>query len=448
MSYTLIERRELTDAASSISLSNIPQFYTDIVVVSSLRSNNTLDGQNYGFASLSINGSTANQTRKNLVGLGSGSPESYGGTSFGLLTNGSTTTANTFSNSIVTFTNYSGSTNKSISFDTVMENNGTLAFQEIMAGLWSQTAPITSLTLTASGSGALLQAGSSISLYGINRQQAIGVPKAVGGQISFANGHWYHAFTGSGTFVAQQELDAEVLLIAGGGSGAAGVGGAGGAGGVLGFASQKIVGTRLITVGAGGAITSVAGTPGSNGTNTTFNDLASAIGGGGGGGYLGPINGKSGGSGGGGVFTPPTTTGGAGTSGQGFAGGAGGNAQAGGGGGAGGVGANGANSSGTLGAAGGLGTNSITNLGSITSWLSATSTGVSGLIAGGGSSAGDAGPGAVTGGGGLGAAIFGVPYPNASAGIANTGGGGGGGSQGTSGGGAGGSGLVIVRYKA
>jgi hypothetical protein len=257
--------------------------------------------------------------------------------------------------------------------------------------------------------------------------------------------YFYRKFTASGDLTVNGTVLMDILMIAGGGAGAAGVGGAGGAGGVLGFASQSMTGTKTITIGAGGPISTPAGTPGDNGVATTFTGLTSTVGGGGGGGYLGPINGKAGGSGGGGVFTPPATTGGAGTSGQGFAGGAGGNAQGAGGGGAGGVGANGSNGS-ALGAAGGVATDNVTNLGSIVSWLTATSSGVSSKIAGGGSSAGDLGPGAVQGGGGLGAAVFGVPYPNASSGTINTGGGGGGGGQGTSNGGGGGSGLVIVRY--
>jgi hypothetical protein len=169
MTMTLIETKTLGTGTAAIEFVSIPQDGTDLVVLAALRSSNSLDGQNYGFATLSINGSTANQTRRNLIGLGSGTPESYGGTSFGLLTNGNTSTANTFTNSSVYFPNYAGSSNKSISFDSVMENNGTLAFQEIMAGLWSQTAAITSLTFTASGSGATLVAGSTISLYKITK---------------------------------------------------------------------------------------------------------------------------------------------------------------------------------------------------------------------------------------------------------------------------------------
>jgi hypothetical protein len=444
MSYTLIERKELTEAASSISFENIPQFYSDLYILVSSRSNGAFTSSELD---INLNGSSSDFSGRYLYGSGSGVGSTTDTTMIGS-SSAANNTANTFGNASIYIPNYTSSTAKSISGDGVGESNATTAYASIHAALWNQTAPITSITFKMDSGARNFVAGSSVSLYGINRQQAIGAPKALGGAISFANGHWYHAFTGSGTFAPQQNLDAEILLVAGGGSGAAGVGGAGGAGGVLGFASQQITGARTITIGAGGAITTVAGTAGSNGTDTTFSGLTSAIGGGGGGGYLTPRDGKAGGSGGGGVFSPPATVGGAGTSGQGFAGGAGGNAQSGAGGGAGGVGANGVNTSGTLGAAGGAATDTVTNLGSIISWLSATSTGVSGKIAGGGSSAGDAGPGAVQGGGGLGAAIFGVPYPNASPATANTGGGGGGGSQGTSGGGAGGSGIVIIRYKA
>jgi hypothetical protein len=258
--------------------------------------------------------------------------------------------------------------------------------------------------------------------------------------------YFYRKFTASGDLTVNGTVLMDILMIAGGGGGGDDLGGAGGAGGVLGFASQSITGTKTLTVGAGGASVTTNGSPGNNGVDSTFTGLTTCVGGGGGGGYLGPISGKSGGSGGGATFTPPGNSGGAGTSGQGNAGGAGGNSTGGSGGGAAGVGPNGTNNG--IKPLGGdaTATDNVTNLGSIVSWLTATSSGVSSKIAGGGSSAGDTGPGAVQGGGGLGAAIFGSPYPNASPATANTGGGGGGSGQGSSGGGAGGSGLVIVRY--
>jgi hypothetical protein len=62
---------------------------------------------------------------------------------------GSGDTANTFSNVAYYFTNYAGSTTKSISVDLVAENNATAAYQVIMAGNWANTSAITSIKLAA-----------------------------------------------------------------------------------------------------------------------------------------------------------------------------------------------------------------------------------------------------------------------------------------------------------
>jgi hypothetical protein len=76
-------------------------------------------------------------------------------------------TANTFGNIQIYFPNYAGSTNKSYSVDSVTENNETVAYQTILAGLWSNTAAITTATFTAeSGNFAI---GSTISLYKITK---------------------------------------------------------------------------------------------------------------------------------------------------------------------------------------------------------------------------------------------------------------------------------------
>ena len=232
MSYTLIERRELTSDSSSILFENIPQIYTDLVILASLR-NSSGSNQN---GTLTLNGSTTGYSERLLFGNGSSpftdatSGSRINWTDHNTSTNG---TPNTFSNSHIYITNYRAATAKSVSSESVQENNTTNTIQYINGALWNNTAPITSLAL-ASSSGNLV-AGSSVSLYGINRQQAIGKPKAVGGAITFADGHWYHAFTGSGTFTAQEPLTAETLVVAGGGSGGSTEGGGGGAGGFLCF---------------------------------------------------------------------------------------------------------------------------------------------------------------------------------------------------------------------
>jgi hypothetical protein len=433
MSYTLIERRELTAAASSIEFTAIPQFYTDLVLNVSSRT----DGAGPDCL-IRPNGSTSNMSGRRLRGNGSNVLSSIEG---GYLENSvSTDTASTFSNGTAYFSNYSGSTFKSFSTDAVRENNATDSRQAIMANLWSDTAPITSITIVPSAAVNFV-AGSTFSLYGINRQQAIGKPKAIGGEITFANGYWYHKFTGSGTFTTTEEIDtAQCLVVAGGGGGGGHLGAGGGAGGFLTFNSSfNINSSFLVLVGAGGlgAInTTFAGT---SGINSTFHTTDSIGGGRGGGGGGTPLTGGSGGGGRGANLSGDQQSGVVGTSGQGNSGGAGsvGNesSESGGGGGAGSAGGNATTSAAGNGGAGSL-------------WSD------SNYYAGGGGGGVDGRNGGTPGTGGIGGGGNGIKSTNgnATSGTINTGGGGGGGSGGAGGvqsaGGAGGSGVVIVRYLA
>ena len=123
-------------------------------------------------AYISFNGSTSSFSSRYLDANGSsansGTLARYAGNA-----NDSTTTSNTFSNIATMIPNYTGSTNKSYSTDSVTENNGTTAFQDLAAGLWSNTAAITSLAI-ASSPGDLV-AGSTISLYKITKGSSGGV---------------------------------------------------------------------------------------------------------------------------------------------------------------------------------------------------------------------------------------------------------------------------------
>lgn len=432
MSYTLIERKELTSAASSISFDGIPQIYTDLIVKMNLRYDGT-PGNPQQPTSISFNGSGTSKTSRYLRGAGSDAI-SLNYTEFYDWIPTTTTTSNTFSNGEIYIPNYTGSTNKSASIDSVIENNGTAGWLHTGALLWSNTAPITSITIA--GIAYNLVAGSSISLYGINRQQAIGAPKAVGGQISFANGYWVHSFTGSGTFLPQENMVADALVIAGGGGGGSNKGGGGGAGGYLeayGMNLQKLTNYSVV-IGSGGSGGLTGVQDGYNGNISSFLTTA-PIGGGGGAADKtnSPVNGLAGGSGGGGARGG---SGGAGTSGQGNAGGSGeqSNSPYGGGGG-GGAGAVGQSSSGN-GGNGGIG-------------RSSTMTGSAVFRAGGGGGSiytplgGSAGTGGL-GGGGNGGTASTAPTP----GTANTGGGGGAWNTDHGMGAAGGSGIVIIRYKA
>jgi hypothetical protein len=460
--------------AASVTLpatGTIPQTYTDLKLVMSVRDSGSGTEQNMKVSFNGVGGTS--YSSKLLYGSGSGAA-SYSSSSAAFLehqyANASGSTANTFSNNEIYIPNYTSSNYKSVSVDTVVETNATASSMGLSAGLFSNTGAITTINLAPfSGSNTFLE-GSTFYLYGISNVTS--GSKATGGIVSSDGTYWYHMFPYSGTFTPTVPLTADYLVIAGGGAGGtvagnAVDGGGGGAGGLRSTVGATGGGGSLetalslsatpytVTVGAGGAIGTWPG-PGSNGNDSTFSTITSV-----GGGRAGQNNstyrlGASGGSGGGGGHA---TSGGVGQSGgsatpsgQGYAGGSGStqdnNGPTGGGGGAGGVG--GSTSGGALAAAGAGGVGVA-----ISAFANATQTGVNTYYAGGG---GGGSAGTVTtgipalgglGGGGNGAynGLKGIT------GAANTGGGGGGGAYpSTAPGnieyapGAGGSGLVIIRY--
>jgi len=268
---------------------------------------------------------------------------------------------------------------------------------------------------------------------------SIGIP--TGGTITDAGGYRYHTFTSSGSLIvpAGFALSVGYLIVAGGGGGGYDIGGGGGAGGLLNGTSAISQGTYSVTVGSGGAGSTVSQAKGGSGNNSSVFSV-SAIGGGGGGSWQNPngqdgLPGGSGGGAGAGYAGNAVANGGAGTSGQGYAGGnCGGSSEGyyigGGGGGAGAAGA-----SGGAGAGGGIGLN-------YSAWATATNTGHSGYYAGGGG--GNDNSGLTQGPGGTG----GGSSSRSTNAMANTGGGGhGGGYTGAESGTNGGSGIVIIRYQ-
>jgi hypothetical protein len=161
----LIETKTLGAAAASIEFTSIPQTFTDLLLLASGRTNFT--GGPDEQMLFSFNASTSDFSSRVLFGNGSTATSSTVARFAGHF-NSNTTTANSFSNFSVYLPNYSGATNKSYSGDSVYETNATEAFQVITAGLWSNTAAITSITLTGNASGSIL-AGSTVSLYGITK---------------------------------------------------------------------------------------------------------------------------------------------------------------------------------------------------------------------------------------------------------------------------------------
>jgi hypothetical protein len=147
--------------AANMTFSSIPSTYTDLVIKISARDTRSGFGSN---TIIGFNGSTSNFTFRRLIGDGSTAESD---TAFGLgVFNGNTSTSNTFANAEVYIPNYTSSNNKSYSVDSVSENNNTTAYQQLTAGLWSQTTAITSVNLYPA-SGENWMQYSTATLYGI-----------------------------------------------------------------------------------------------------------------------------------------------------------------------------------------------------------------------------------------------------------------------------------------
>jgi hypothetical protein len=149
--------------ASSISFSSIPSTYTDLVLELSLRS--AAAGVNPGLI-LKFNSVGTGYSSRNVYGTGSAAG-SYSDTSgeIGVLA-GNNATANVFGNGTIYITNYASSNYKSFSADTVNENNATSASAFLNAGLWSNTAAISSIQITEGGANNFLQYSTAY-LYGV-----------------------------------------------------------------------------------------------------------------------------------------------------------------------------------------------------------------------------------------------------------------------------------------
>jgi hypothetical protein len=170
MTMTLIETKTLGASAAAIEFTSIPQDGTDLVMLVSLRGVASGDSDRFG---VRFNGDTAtNYSNRYLIGDGSAASSSNRTSQTSLSIEGgiqfSSTTSNTFGNAIVYIPNYTVSVAKSISADAVTENNATSSSQAIVAGLWNNTAAISSILVNYFNVSDLA-AGSTVSLYKITK---------------------------------------------------------------------------------------------------------------------------------------------------------------------------------------------------------------------------------------------------------------------------------------
>ena len=163
-----ISSTELTTSASTVTFSNIPSGYTDLkVVISSratgsrsddamlIRFNSDSTAGNYSIKWLRGNGSSAT----------SGDGTGYAGGYVGEF-NGGASTSNTFTSQEIYIPNYRSSSAKSFSVDITEEANQTTVYAHLVAGLWTGTAAITTITLVDHNSNNFA-ISSTATLYGI-----------------------------------------------------------------------------------------------------------------------------------------------------------------------------------------------------------------------------------------------------------------------------------------
>ena len=159
-----IASSELTATASSVTFSSIPQGYTDLKIVSSVRNTTATTAGNVNFQ-MQINSATTGYTGKQLYATTSVGGFSPNNTNIGTITSANDT-ANTFSSIEIYIPNYAGVNAKSYSVDSVSDTNSSTVYElDIVAKLQSSTSAITGLTFTCSFDS--FASGSTFTLYGI-----------------------------------------------------------------------------------------------------------------------------------------------------------------------------------------------------------------------------------------------------------------------------------------
>lgn len=173
MAYTYSKIASYTVGSGGVSTVDflaIPQNYTDLIIKASARDTYTGLGTPTSDIRLKYNSSTAGYSSRVVYGEGTGTGSGSQSTSY-VTWSGTAAcndaTANTFSNTEIYIPNYTSSNYKSSSADGVGENNATAATVDMAAGLWSNTNPITSVTLSVFSN---FMQYSTFTLYGVKAE--------------------------------------------------------------------------------------------------------------------------------------------------------------------------------------------------------------------------------------------------------------------------------------
>jgi hypothetical protein len=165
----LIGHVSLASNSGSITFSNIPDGYTDLLLLHSLR---TTLGSQYHFDDMGfrINGDTGNNYTNRLLQTRDGSISSGGGVANFIVApeaSAGGAPGNTFGSGRIYFANYLASIPKSVYCEGASESSSlTQVITMINTGVYSGASPITSIQIYSRNSQSLVT-GSSASLYGI-----------------------------------------------------------------------------------------------------------------------------------------------------------------------------------------------------------------------------------------------------------------------------------------
>ena len=152
--------------ASTITFSSIPGTYTDLALLTSLHFDSANSFNDIG---ITINSDTGNNYSMRWLGVQSTTATSGSATntypiSLGI-PNGDGSGSLIYASTSTYFPNYTNSSYKTFSSDSVAEQNATGAYLRLTAGIWNNTSAITSISIYAPGFN--WKQYSTATLYGI-----------------------------------------------------------------------------------------------------------------------------------------------------------------------------------------------------------------------------------------------------------------------------------------
>ena len=167
MTMQIIQRIVTSGSQSAITFTDIPNTFTDLYCLVTVRSTSADDGLFFKF-----NNTTSNTSWRNLLSYSTGTTSQSGS---GWLAGGGVRsgTSNTFTNIGITIPNYAGASVKNASVNSTSEEAGSNAYSFLIANRWSDTAAISRIDFyMQTGS---IASGSSVTLYGITKGTLAGV---------------------------------------------------------------------------------------------------------------------------------------------------------------------------------------------------------------------------------------------------------------------------------